>query len=376
MRQSKGRFSHGNGELGRLGTQLAVLWPMVSALRSAAAPFAETRARSDAEARERLLASKISELGLKIEGSRLEPLVAELYRELEAAGIELRPRVYLSDEWGCPDGVPLIGVPFYLADPGLSALQKEILDSIEAESDEEILAYLRHEAGHAFNYAYRLHESEEWHEIFGPYSRPYLEDYVPNPFSRSFVRHIPGWYAQKHPDEDFAETFAVWLTPGSDWRREYEGWECLRKLEYVERSVKRAGRTPPLVPVDYDEAGDLAEPLARYFERFGYARQELPAVFDADLKRLFAARARAAEDAQSAGELIRHERRALSAAIGYWTGLGDATIRSLLEHLAERAERLELWLPARERTRCVLELASYTTALCMNRLYKGDFVVK
>jgi hypothetical protein len=348
---------------------------MASVLRSDA-PFAETHARADADERERLLRSQIGELGLKIAGSRLEPLVAELYRELEAAGIDLKPRVYLSDEWGCPDGMPLIGIPFYLADARLSSLQKEILESIEAESDAEILAYLRHEAGHAFNYAYRLYESEEWHAIFGPYSRPYVEDYAPNPFSRSFVRHIPGWYAQKHPDEDFAETFAVWLTPGSDWRREYEGWGCLHKLEYVDRTVKRVGRTPPLVAVDYDEASDLAQPLARYFERFSYARKELPAYFDADLRRLFAPQAEGGADAEPAGAFIRGERRALTAAIGYWTGLGDATIRSLLEHLAERAEQLALCLPARERTRCTRELASYATALCMNRLYKGDFVVK
>lgn len=349
---------------------------MVSVTRSVGAPFAEGHPRAEDEERDRLLRSKISELGLKLEGSRLEPLVAELYRELEQAGIDLKPRVYLSDEWGCPEGVPLIGVPFYLADPALSALQKEILETIEAESDEEILAYLRHEAGHAFNYAYRLHETDEWHRIFGPYSRPYAEDYVPNPFSRSFVRHIPGWYAQKHPDEDFAETFAVWLTPGSNWRREYDGWGCLPKLEYIERTVKRLGRVPPQVPVDYDEALDLAQPLEQYFRRFGYSRQELPAYFDSDLKRLFRARSQAGADAEPAGGFIHQQRRALTAAIGYWTGLGDATIRSLLEHLAERADRLELWLAARDRAGCALELATYATALCMNRLYKGDFVVK
>jgi hypothetical protein len=349
---------------------------MVIARRSADAPFAEPRARPGSEDRERLLRSKISELGLSVEGSRLEPLVAELYRELAAAGIDLKPRVYLSDEWGCPDGVPLIGVPFYLADPELSSLQKELLESIEAETDEEILAYLRHEAGHAFNYAYRLHESEEWHRVFGPYSRPYLEDYVPHPFSRSFVRHIPGWYAQKHPDEDFAETFAVWLTPSIDWRREYDGWGCLHKLEYVERIVQQVGRTPPLVPVQYDEARDLAQPLSQYFERFGYTREELPAYFDADLKRLFRAPTSLGSDAEPAADFIRKERRSLTASISYWTGLGESAIRSLLEHLAERAEQLELRVAASERPRSVTELATYVTALCMNRLYKGDFVVK
>jgi hypothetical protein len=83
--------------------------------------------------------------------------------------------------------------------------------------------YLRHEAGHAFNYAYRLYQTPEWRELFGPFNRPYRERYRPIPFDRNFVRHIEGWYAQKHPDEDFAETFAVWLTPGSRWRVRYRG---------------------------------------------------------------------------------------------------------------------------------------------------------
>src|SRR4051812_4823048 len=121
------------------------------------------------EDRERLLRTRVSELGLTVEGSRLGPLVRQLYGELERAGIALRPPVFLSDEWGCPEAVPAIGVPFYLADPRLSALEKEVMETIEAESDAEIAAYLRHECGHAFNYAHKLYETEAWHELFGPY---------------------------------------------------------------------------------------------------------------------------------------------------------------------------------------------------------------
>ena len=136
---------------------------------------------------------------------------ANLYRELEAKGLKrFRPPTYLTDEWGCPDEEPIIGIPFYLADPKLARLEKEIDD---VEDDREIRMYLRHEAGHAFNYAYKLYESPEWRERFGPFNRPYRDRYKPVPFDRSFVRHMEGWYAQKHPDEDFAETFAVWLTP-------------------------------------------------------------------------------------------------------------------------------------------------------------------
>ena len=32
-----------------------------------------------------------------------------------------------------------------------------------------------------------------------------------------------GAYAASHPEEDFAETFAVWLTPRSNWRQSFPG---------------------------------------------------------------------------------------------------------------------------------------------------------
>src|SRR4051794_34251230 len=177
------------------------------------------------EDREKLMHARISELDLRIEGSELEPLIAELYRELDHHGFAFKPPIYLTDEWGCPEGVPIIGVPFYLVKPELSQIEKEVAENLE--TPEESMMYFRHEAGHAFNYAYKLYEEEEWHQTFGPYSRPYLEEFRPNPFSRDYVRHIAGWYAQKHPDEDFAETFAVWLEPDSNWSAEYEGTGAL-----------------------------------------------------------------------------------------------------------------------------------------------------
>src|SRR5215475_11318513 len=176
-----------------------------------------------------LLSRRVSELGLKLEGSPIERYVADLYRELERKGLKrFRPLTYLTDEWGCPDEEPIIGIPFYLTDAKLARLEKEIDD---VESVREIRMYLRHEAGHAFNYRYK-----------------------PVPFDRSFVRHMEGWYAQKHPDEDFAETFAVWLTPGSRWRQRYRGWPAMNKLRYVDRMAKRLGnRRPVRVRGDKDE---------------------------------------------------------------------------------------------------------------------------
>src|SRR5204863_4214650 len=117
---------------------------------------------------------------------------------------------------------------------------------VESTSRHDIFRYLRHEMGHVVNYAYRLYERPDWIAHFGSMDTDYLEEYRPQPFSRRFVRHLPGWYAQKHPDEDWAETFAVWLTPASDWRRLYAGWpEALAKLEYCDGTIGRIGPLPP-----------------------------------------------------------------------------------------------------------------------------------
>src|SRR5438105_144351 len=189
--------------------------------------------------RHALLSQRISDIGLEIRGTLLEKLANQLYEELAAKGLDFRPPVYLSDQWGCPDGTPLIGVPFYLVDARLERIEAEMSGAVE--DDVEAMRYMRHECGHAVNYAFTLYERPEWRSTFGSFSLPYRERYRADPFSRDYVRHILGWYAQKHPDEDFAETFAVWLTPGLDWRREYEGWPALAKLEYVDHVMHEVG---------------------------------------------------------------------------------------------------------------------------------------
>jgi hypothetical protein len=193
-----------------------------------------------------LLSRRISELPLKIEGTRLEELIIGLYKELEAAGIAFKPNIYLSDSWGCPNEVPVIGIPFHLADPALCSFFGQ-MSGIEAENDMTLTMILRHEAGHAFNYAYRLYDKPEWKTLFGPFSQPYQDDYQADPSSTRFVRHLEGCYAQKHPDDDFAETFAVWLTPYSHWQTAYAGTPALEKLQYVERIAAECGDKPPIV---------------------------------------------------------------------------------------------------------------------------------
>jgi hypothetical protein len=193
-----------------------------------------------------LLSRRVRELPLKLEGTHLEELVGGLYRELETAGIAFKPSIYLSDSWGCPDEVPVIGVPFHLADPGLGRLLGQ-MSGIEIESDTRVMMILRHEAGHAFNYAYRLYDQPEWQTLFGPFSLPYQDDYQADPSSTRFVHHLADCYAQKHPDDDFAETFAVWLTPCSQWETAYVGTPALEKLQYVRRVAAECGEKPPIV---------------------------------------------------------------------------------------------------------------------------------
>jgi hypothetical protein len=327
--------------------------------------------------RARILKASIDQLGLRIEGTYLEQLVTRLYGELEAAGIRFKPKVYLADEWACPDGVPVIGIPFYLADEKLSRIEDEIMDGIEASSEDTVLAYLRHEAGHAINYAYRLHELPEWNRVFGEYSAPYRDDFVPTPFSRNYVRHIPGFYAQKHPDEDFSETFAVWLTPGSRWQEVYRGRGAYEKLEYVDRLMREIGDKPPVVTgEDYDFAADaLVHSLDEHYRRTKPSLLELPPELDHELRAVFRSGPRHSAEAVPASELIAQHRRALVVSIADWTGLYDVAVRSLIAHFEVRSDQLELWVDERDRTTTLVRFVALATALCMNRVHKGSFVL-
>ena len=320
--------------------------------------------------RSELLRQRIADLGLRLEGTTIEPMVARLYDELAAKGLVFRPPVYLTDEWGCPDGVPRIGVPFYLADPRLARLEEDEMASVENERD--IIRFLRHEAGHAFNYAYRLHERPDWQGAFGRFSRPYRERYHADPFSREYVRHILGWYAQKHPDEDFAETFAVWLTPSSDWRRAYAGWPALAKLEYVDRVMRELGDEPPPVPDATEDEMPVEALRYTLADHYQQQRERLPidgstTLFDDDLRDILAEQSEAPE-AQTAADFLRRHRRELMRRIAHWTGEPPAAVGDLVDVLAERASALGLRAPGREAT-TLIELTAFGTAVMMRYRY-------
>jgi hypothetical protein len=323
-----------------------------------------------------ILTKPIKELGLKLEGSPLERYVQKLYREVDRKGLKrFRPLCYLTDEWGCPSGEPVIGIPFYLADPKLARLEKAMND---LEDEREIMMYLRHEAGHAFNYAYRLYKTPEWRDLFGPFRRPYRDNYRPVPFSRAYVRHIAGWYAQKHPDEDFAETFAVWLTPGSQWRRKYKNWTAaLAKLRYVDRVARKVRDAPPLreggaTDITVDE---MESTLAEFYDaKLEEQTKPVELPLDTDLIDIFKVSRRRRKGIRPAVDLLRENRKALIDKVAYWTGVARPLVKELVEAIVSRVEALALRADVSCEREHLTEVTVYATALAMNYLARGKFV--
>jgi len=327
------------------------------------------------EARQ-LLPVPIRELGLRLEQSPVAEYVHRLYEELEAAGLHhYRPLCYLSDEWGCPSEEPVIGIPFYLGDRRVSHIEAAVND---IEDEREIMMYLRHEAGHAFNYAYEFYRTDDWHELFGSFRRPYRDDYPFVPFSRDYVRHIAGWYAQKHPDEDFAETFAVWLDPESNWRQRYAGWGAMRKLLYMERIARAVGDLPPKhatgeTDVTVDE---MEQTVEEFYREYHSDESELIAglALDSDLSDIFVepSRRRGGDDEyRDAAELLNEHRRDIVDKVNYWTGVRRTLVRALVVAIEQRLRDLHLVAP-RERSRsAMVELTVYITALATTFL-TGD----
>ncbi len=199
------------------------------------APQPEWAKLPDAE----LLRWRIKDLGLRLEVSGLGKKIAQLERELDLKGIWFHPPCYLATEWACPDEVPAVGIAFCLAHPRLRRLENRMMLEVEGGTHDEFMRILRHECGHTVNYAFLLHRKKKWRELFGPFDAEYKEAYHVRPYSRRYVRNLENWYAQMHPDEDFAETFAVWLNPRRKWRKEYEGWGALAKLEYVDELMQK-----------------------------------------------------------------------------------------------------------------------------------------
>ena len=330
-----------------------------------------------------LRTSQIRDLGLQIAGTKLEPIIKDFEGELDAAGLKsLRPRFYLSTEWGVAFGTIAIAIPFYLAKPELEELQVEQVGHIEGVSKADILRYLRHEMGHVVNYAYRLYERQDWVKLFGSITQPYIEEYKPQPFSRRFVRHLPGWYAQKHPDEDWAETFAVWMTPAVDWRKAYDKWpSALAKLEYCDRVMNEIrDREPPVKAEDRDEdVGELSYSVLDFYKSMKLGADELPPGLEGALTAIFEDIGLPEDSSPStprrpASALIRRMERDLVANIFRWTGHFPERTRPLVRYLADRAEDLKQVYSAEKENEVAIAITTLVAALAMNHVHRGTYM--
>jgi hypothetical protein len=327
-----------------------------------------------------LFEAPIRDLRLDIEQTALAPLIDEFRQELAAKSIRrLTPKFHFSTEWGVPFGTVVIGIPFYLARPELTELHGEEVGHIEGLGKADILRYLRHEMGHVVNYAYKLYDQESWVKLFGSITQPYLEDYRPQPFSRRFVRHLPGWDAQKHPDEDWAETFAVWMTPTRDWRAEYARWpSALTKLEYCERTMALLNDQDPLVTsTELDEdVGELKYSLKDFYHNMP-VEKEPAAGLDGDLRAIFDDLSALAEQGvaqtRPAAALLRKLERSLMADVFRWTGHFPERTRSLVRYLAQRAEALSQAYPQRAETEAIVGITILVTSLAMNYIHRGSY---
>ena len=323
---------------------------------------------------EQLLERRISSLGLKLEGSAIEPLIKQLYDELAAKALTFNPPVHIGDEWFVPVDLPTIFVPFFLVHERLRALERATMLEVEGETPEWFMKLMRHETAHAYAHAYQLHRKKKWQKIFGKTSREGTPmTYRPRPFSRSYVTHLEDWYAQSHPDEDFAETFAVWVTPDVDWRKEYAGWRALRKLEYVDELMRSlAGKAPTHMP-NYRPAeyNGLNVKLKTYYARKRklYA-DTYPDFYDVDLRQLFTVQP--GPGRIYASSYLRRSRRRLLNAVCQWTNEKKFRVNKLLSRLIDRCDQLDLHV-LNDDPQEDFRVTSYITTLVMNYLHTGKF---
>jgi hypothetical protein len=321
---------------------------------------------------EQLLDMRLCDLPLSIAGTLLEARVVRLYRELRVRGLRFKPHTWLSEEWFTPDGVSGFAIPFYLSHPRLSRLERKQVLEVEGSSEKECLRIMRHEAGHAIDNAFHLHGRQGYRKLFGSFSRPYPEWYKPEPNSRDYVVHLPAWYAQAHPAEDFAETFAVWLAPGSRWRKQYEGWPALRKLRYVDQVMNEiAGKA--LTNRWREKVGDLPELVTTLREHYRKKRQyyafHWPPDYDRDLLRIFSPEP-SPRPCLSALSFLKQHRRELCQEVAEGTGVHSYAIQQMYVHMANRCRDLKLHVClSQESTR--RKLLVLLTVQTMNGIHSG-----
>ena len=320
--------------------------------------------------REELLDLRIRDLGVRLEGTWVEECIEELYGELEGRELVLRPHCWLSSEWFSPSGIPGIGIPFYLAHPRLMRLERSMMLEVEGGTRADCLRILRHETGHAIQHGYTLHRRRMWRELFGSSATPYPDSYRPNPASHNYVQHLRLYYAQSHPDEDFAETFAVWLGPRATWQRRYEGWRALDKLQYVDALMAEIAGVRPtrLTRTRIEPVSEITTTLRAHYEakRAQYA-VDFPTTYDRELRKVFSdAPNHAGRELASA--FIQRHRTEIRRTVARWTGEYEFALDQLLRDMIGRCRELKLRVGGPQR-QVLLDFAGMLAVSTVHFLY-------
>jgi hypothetical protein len=293
---------------------------------------------------EELLQLRLKDLKVTVEGTWLQGCLDDLYDELEQRDLRIRPHAWISSEWFSPDDTPGIAIPFYLAHPRLTRLERKMIIDVEGGTVPECMRILRHEAGHVVQHAYQLHSRRRWQQLFGPSSKRYPNYYRPKPTSKRYVQHLPLWYAQSHPDEDFAETFAVWLTPRSNWRKRYVGWPALKKLLYVDDLMAEiAGQRPTLTHrLRVDPLNKLTDTLAEHYrKKQAHYSVNSKKTYDRALHRIFS------DDpvhrrSPAASTFLRQNRARIRQMVAKWTEEHQLTLDEIIDEMIVRCRELKL----------------------------------
>jgi putative zinc-binding metallo-peptidase len=315
-----------------------------------------------------LLRMRFCDLPLRLKGSVIEQRAKSVFDELAARDICFRPAIWISEEWYNPDEVVGFAVPFYLLHPRLIRLERKLMLEAEGVSLNEAMSILRHETGHAVDEAFQLREMREYRKVFGSPKRPYPKDYVADSDSRDFVQHLNAWYAQSHPVEDFAETFAVWLRSERSWRRMYRDWPAFEKLRAVDGWMRELRNVKPEIKPKRiaNELKESTRTLAQHYDE----KREFYAIdaedeFDGALQRIFQENGKGGTGRVqvSAASLLASYRTRLRRRTAKPLGVPAYVVDQVLRQLVHRARILKLkqTRPKAETVKRVSRLVSRAT---------------
>jgi hypothetical protein len=231
-----------------------------------------------------------------------------------------RPKCYLTDEWGCPNMEPVIGIPFYLADPKLQRLESEMNDIEDAR---QIMMYLRHEAGHAFNYAYALYKTKngaDLRAVPAALPRQLQTGSVLAPVRAAHGRLVRAKASRRRLCRDLRGLAHASL----QLAQAVQGWGAMKKLLYMDRIGRKFGDADPVVASgDTDITVDEMEVTVGEFYQRAIDQQltpgELP--LDTDLHDIFNVSKRRRKNVRAAVDLLRENRKVLVDKVNYWTGV-------------------------------------------------------